>query len=82
MQARHHAQFLANYFVDAARESKNKCANFQEEKGMLINQFASAFVEEKVGRSDVPLKMRKGLSSKDLTHTRSLFALSFGDLRF
>jgi len=82
MQARHHAQFLANYFVDAARESKNRCADFQEEQRLLVNNSPSVFVEEKVGRSNVPLKMRKGLSPKDLTHTHSLFAFNFSELKF
>jgi len=28
MQARYHAQFLANYFVDTSRENSNRCKNF------------------------------------------------------
>jgi hypothetical protein len=49
MKARYHAQYLANYFVDVARESQNKFESFEEEKRRLIGRFPSVFVEEKVG---------------------------------
>jgi hypothetical protein len=48
MQARYHSQFLANYFIDAARESWNRVGSFKEETRMLINRFPSVFVEERL----------------------------------
>ena len=82
MQARYHAQFLANYFVDTARENTNRCSSFDEERKMLINLFPSVFVEEKVGAGAHGQALRKGLNRQDLTHTQSLYALAYSDLIF
>lgn len=81
MKARYHAQFLANYFVDAARESWNKFESFEEESSRLINRFPSVFVEEKLGRQKESRRL-KGGNSHDSVHTHSVYALRFSDIRF
>lgn len=48
MRARYHAQFLANYIVDSARESPNKFESYEEERRVLINRFPTVFVEERI----------------------------------
>jgi hypothetical protein len=50
MKARYHSQFLANYFVDSARESPNKFDSYSQEKQALINRFPTVFVEERLGK--------------------------------
>ena len=83
MKARYHAQFMANYFVDAARESQNKFASFEEEKRRLINRFPSVFVEEKVGRhKNKGEKWHAGVNKNEAVHTQSIYAFKFSDIRF
>ena len=83
MKARYHAQFLANYFVDAARESLNKFESFEEEKRRLINRFPSVFVEEKVGRhKEEGQKWFTGANKSDLVHTQSVYVFEFSQIRF
>lgn len=82
MRARYHSQFMANYFVDNARESKNRAVSFAEEQSLVINRFPSVFVESVVGRSAGALKEQKSALTKRLVHTHSVYALNFSDIRF
>ena len=87
MKARYHAQFLANYIVDSARESPNRFDSYEEERRLLINRFQTVFVEERVTRqAKINEKTRHNWSSEHtragLKHTQSIYALSFGDIRY
>ena len=74
---------MANYFVDAARESQNRFPSFEEEKRRLINRFPSVFVEEKVGRhKNSGEKWFPGANKHEMVNTQSVYAFKFSEIRF
>lgn len=82
MRARYHSQFMANYFVDNARESKNRADSFAEEQRLVINRFPSVFVESVIGSASGAHKSQKSSLSHRLVHTHSVYALNYADIRF